>query len=32
MAYRAVTVRDKTYWTFTLVMRLPGLWAKCDWW
>ena len=25
MAYRAVTVRDKTYWTFTLAVRLPGL-------
>jgi hypothetical protein len=24
-AYRAVTVRDKTYWTFTLTVRLPGL-------
>jgi Transposase DDE domain len=24
-AYRAVTVRDKTYWTFTLAGRLPGL-------
>jgi hypothetical protein len=24
-AYRAVTVRDKTYWTFTLAVRLPGL-------
>src|SRR5262249_47118182 len=24
-AYRAVTVREKTYWTFTLVVRLPGL-------
>ena len=24
MAYRAVTVRDKTYWTFTLAVRLPG--------
>ena len=24
-AYRAVTVRDKTYWTFTLVVRIPGL-------
>src|SRR5712691_6261783 len=25
MAYRAVTVRDKTSWTFTLAVRLPGL-------
>src|SRR5439155_17086806 len=24
-AYRPVTVRDKTYWTFTLAVRLPGL-------
>jgi hypothetical protein len=24
-AYRAVTVRDKTYWTFTLAVRLSGL-------
>src|SRR5947208_5449123 len=24
-AYRAVTVRDKTYWTCTLAVRLPGL-------
>jgi len=24
-AYRAVTVRDNTYWTFTLAVRLPGL-------
>ena len=24
-AYRAVTVRDKMYWTFTLAVRLPGL-------
>src|SRR6266581_1351811 len=24
-AYQAVTVKDKTYWTFTLVVRLPGL-------
>jgi hypothetical protein len=24
-AYRAVTVRDKTYWTFTLAVRRPGL-------
>jgi SRSO17 transposase len=24
-AYRAVTVREKTYWTFTLAVRLPGL-------
>src|SRR5262245_61278836 len=24
-AYRAVTVRDKTYGTFTLAVRLPGL-------
>src|SRR6267142_4519524 len=24
-AYRAVTVRDKTAWTFTLAVRLPGL-------
>src|SRR5215217_4787496 len=24
-AYRAVTVWDKTYWTFTLAVRLPGL-------
>jgi SRSO17 transposase len=24
-AYRAVTVGDKTYWTFTLAVRLPGL-------
>jgi SRSO17 transposase len=24
-AYRAVTVRNKTYWTFTLAVRLPGL-------
>jgi hypothetical protein len=24
-AYRAVTVKDKTYWTFTLAVRLPGL-------
>jgi hypothetical protein len=24
-AYRAVTIRDKTYWTFTLAVRLPGL-------
>jgi hypothetical protein len=24
-AYRAVTVRDKTYWVFTLAVRLPGL-------
>ena len=24
-AYRAVTVRDKPYWTFTLAVRLPGL-------
>jgi hypothetical protein len=24
-AYRAVAVRDKTYWTFTLAVRLPGL-------
>jgi hypothetical protein len=24
-AYHAVTVRDKTYWTFTLAVRLPGL-------
>ena len=24
-AYRAVTVRDKTYWTFTLAVRLQGL-------
>src|SRR5918911_5639818 len=23
--YRAVTVRDKTYWPFTLAVRLPGL-------
>jgi len=25
VAYRAVTVRDKTSWTFTLAVRLPGL-------
>jgi SRSO17 transposase len=25
IAYRAVTVRDKTYWTVTLAVRLPGL-------
>ncbi len=25
MAYRAVTVRDKTSWTFPLAVRLPGL-------
>jgi SRSO17 transposase len=24
-AYRAVTVGDQTYWTFTLTVRLPGL-------
>jgi SRSO17 transposase len=24
-AYRTVTVRDKTYWTFTLAVRIPGL-------
>ena len=24
-AYRPVTVQDKTYWTFTLVVRIPGL-------
>jgi hypothetical protein len=24
-AYRAVTIRHKTYWTFTLAVRLPGL-------
>src|SRR5207253_10098072 len=24
-AYREVTVGDKTYWTFTLTVRLPGL-------
>ena len=24
-AYRAITVGDKTYWTFTLAVRLPGL-------
>jgi hypothetical protein len=24
-AYRAVTVRDKTYWTLTLAVRIPGL-------
>src|SRR5262245_62270232 len=24
-AYRAVTVGDTTYWTFTLAVRLPGL-------
>lgn len=24
-AYRAVTVRETTYWTFTLAVRLPGL-------
>ena len=24
-AYRAVTVRDNPYWTFTLAVRLPGL-------
>ena len=24
-AYREVTVGDKTYWTFTLAVRLPGL-------
>jgi hypothetical protein len=24
-AYRAVTVAGKTYWTFTLVVRIPGL-------
>ena len=24
-AYRAVTVGDKTYWTFTLTVRIPGL-------
>jgi len=24
-AYRAITVRDKTYWTFTLAVRIPGL-------
>lgn len=24
-AYRVVTVRDKTYWTFTLAVRIPGL-------
>jgi SRSO17 transposase len=24
-AYRPVTVRDTTYWTFTLAVRLPGL-------
>jgi len=24
-AYRAITVRDKTSWTFTLAVRLPGL-------
>src|SRR6266849_6272102 len=24
-AYRAVTVGDKTYWTFTVAVRLPGL-------
>src|SRR5262245_1976833 len=24
-AYRVVTVREKTYWTFTLAVRLPGL-------
>jgi DDE superfamily endonuclease len=24
-AYRAVTVRDQTYWTFPLAVRLPGL-------
>jgi len=24
-AYQAVTVRDNTYWTFTLAVRLPGL-------
>ena len=30
-AYRAVTVGDKTYWTFTLAVRLPG-WAKSGWW
>src|SRR5882724_5260861 len=24
-AYRAVTIRDTTYWTFTLAVRIPGL-------
>src|SRR5215467_4094334 len=24
-AYRPVTVQDKPYWTFTLVVRIPGL-------
>src|SRR4029077_18855891 len=24
-AYRSVTVRDKTSWTFTLAVRIPGL-------
>jgi hypothetical protein len=24
-AYQAVTVKDKTYWTFTLAVRIPGL-------
>ena len=24
-AYRAVTIRDNTSWTFTLAVRLPGL-------
>jgi len=24
-AYRAVAVQDKTYWTFTLAVRIPGL-------
>jgi len=24
-AYRAITVGEKTYWTFTLAVRLPGL-------
>lgn len=24
-AYRAVTVKDKTYWTFTLAVHIPGL-------
>jgi len=28
--YQAVRVKDKTYWTFTLAVRIPGL-AKSGW-
>ena len=30
-AYRAVTVKDKTYWTFTWLCVCPA-WAKSGWW